>query len=140
MTEHFIRHGDNLTIMTVIRDPAYLTEPMIRTRDYVYEIGGQIAPYPCESVEEVIRPKGKIPHHLPGTNTFLGEFPGCPRHPTRSRARWRGGSLPRIPGKTPQDDAGGKTGEEGGRKMKSQILPVLLFAPPAWPPRKPQRF
>jgi hypothetical protein len=76
-TEHFIRHGDNLTLMTVIRDPAYLTEPMIRTRDYVYEIGGQIAPYPCESVEEVIRPKGKIPHHLPGTNTFLGEFPAA---------------------------------------------------------------
>ena len=25
VTEHFIRHGDNLTIMTVIRDPAYLT-------------------------------------------------------------------------------------------------------------------
>ena len=43
-TEHFIRHGENLTLMTVIRDPAYLTEPMIRTRDYVYEIGGQIAP------------------------------------------------------------------------------------------------
>ena len=63
--------------MTVIRDPAYLTEPMIRTRDYVYEIGGQIAPYPCESVEEVIRPKGKIPHHLPGTNKFLGEFPAA---------------------------------------------------------------
>ncbi len=73
-TEHFIRHGENLTLMTVIRDPAYLTEPMIRTRDYVYEIGGQIAPYPCESVEEVIRPKGKIPHHLPGTNPFLTEF------------------------------------------------------------------
>ena len=52
--------------MTVIRDPAYLTEPFIRTRDYLYEIGGQIAPYPCESVEEVIRAKGVIPHHLPG--------------------------------------------------------------------------
>ena len=72
-----MRHGDNLTIMTVIRDPPYLTEPFIRTRDYLYEIGGQIAPYPCESVEEVIRPKGVIPHHLPGTNKFLDEFPAA---------------------------------------------------------------
>ena len=76
-TEHFIRHGENLTLMTVIRDPAYLTEPMIRTRDYVYEIGGHIAPYPLERVEGVLRPNGKLPHHLPGTNTFLGEFPAA---------------------------------------------------------------
>jgi len=74
-TEHFIRHGDHLTLMTVVRDPPYLTEPMVKTRDYIYEVGGKLVPYPCESVEEVIRPKGVIPHHLPGTNTFLDEFP-----------------------------------------------------------------
>ncbi len=73
----------------MIRDPAYLTEPMFRTRDYVYELGGQIAPYPCESVEEVIRPKGKIPHYLPGTIKFLGEFPANHGIPARSRERWR---------------------------------------------------
>jgi len=74
VTEHFIRHGDNLTLMTVIRDPAYLTEPFIRTRDYVYQIAGRNGPYPCESVEEIARPEGAIPNHLPGTNTFLQEF------------------------------------------------------------------
>jgi hypothetical protein len=89
VTEHFIRHGDNLTIMTVIRDPPYLTEPFIRTRDYLYEIGGQIAPYPCESVEEVIRPKGVIPHHLPGTNKFLDEFPSAHGIPPKAA---RGGA------------------------------------------------
>jgi len=88
-TEHFIRHGDNLTLMTVVRDPAYTTEPMIKTRDYVYEVGGKLVPYPCESVEEVIRPKGVIPHHLPGTNTFLDEFParhGIPPEAARGGA------------------------------------------------------
>ena len=40
----------------------------------MFSVAGQIAPYPCESVEEVIRPKGDIPHHLPGTNTFLKEY------------------------------------------------------------------
>ena len=74
VTEHFIRHGDGLTLMTVIDDPAYLTEPMVRTREYEYDPGGQIGPYPCEPVEEVARPKGQIPHHLPGTNPFLDEF------------------------------------------------------------------
>jgi len=75
VTEHLIRHGDHLTLMTVINDPAYLTEPFVRTRDYVYAVDEQIGPYPCESVDEVVRQKGVIPHHLPGTNPFLTEFP-----------------------------------------------------------------
>lgn len=74
VVEHFIRHADGLTLMTVITDPVYLTEPMVRTREYEYLIGGQIAPYPCEPVEEIVRPSGVIPHHLPGTNPFLTEF------------------------------------------------------------------
>jgi len=74
VTEHFIRHGDNLTWVTVIKDPAYLTETMIRSRDYIFNAAAQIDPYPCESVEEIARAKNVIPHHLPGTNTFLGEY------------------------------------------------------------------
>ena len=65
VTEHFVRHGDGLTWVTVIKDPAYLTETMIRSRDYNFNVAGGIAPYPCESVTEVVRPKGQIPHHLP---------------------------------------------------------------------------
>src|SRR5215469_8786405 len=74
VTEHFIRHGDHLTWVTVIKDPAYLTETMIRSRDYIDNVAGRIAPYPCESVDEIVRPKNVIPHHLPGTNTFLKEY------------------------------------------------------------------
>jgi hypothetical protein len=74
VTEYFIRHGDHLTWTTIIHDPVYLTENFIRSRDYVFSVGGQIAPYPCESVVEVVRPRGTIPHHLPGTNTFLKEY------------------------------------------------------------------
>jgi len=74
VTEHFLRHDNNLTWVTVIKDPMYLTETMIRSRDYIFAVGGQIPPYPCESVEEIDRPKNVIPHHLPGTNTFLGEY------------------------------------------------------------------
>ena len=74
VSEHFIRHGDHLTWVTVIKDPAYLTETMIRSRDYIHNVATRIAPYPCESVEEIVRPKNVIPHHLPGTNTFLKEY------------------------------------------------------------------
>ncbi len=74
VTEHFIRHGDHMTLVTIVTDPAYYTEPVVRSRDYEYEVAGDIGPYPCEPVEEVIRPQGEIPHHLPGTNPFLNEY------------------------------------------------------------------
>jgi hypothetical protein len=76
VSTHIMRHGDTLTIAVVVYDPAYLTEPFIRTTDYVVAPNQiQIPPYPCESVEEVIRPVGVVPSHLPGSNPFLDEFP-----------------------------------------------------------------
>ncbi len=74
VTEHFIRHGDNLTWAIVVDDPVYFTEPLFRSRDYVFNVAGQIAPYPCESVVEIVRPKDFIPHHLPGTNVDIKEY------------------------------------------------------------------
>jgi len=93
-TEHWIRHGDNLTIMTVITDPGYLTEPFIRTRDYIYQEGEQLPAYPCEPQVEVLRAKGAIPHHLPGTNPFLNEF--AQRHGLPPQAA-RGGAETMYP-------------------------------------------
>jgi hypothetical protein len=74
MTEHFIRDGDVLTWVTIVYDPEYLTEPMIRSRDFTLNPYGQMGAYPCESVEEVDRPEGVVPHYLPGKNPFLTEF------------------------------------------------------------------
>ena len=75
LTEHWIRHDNNLTLVSIVNDPVYLTEPFIRTTDWVLDPDQQIAPYPCEPVIEVERPLGVVPHHLPGTNPFLKEFP-----------------------------------------------------------------
>ena len=75
LMEHWMRHGDFLTVVTIVADPVYLTEPFIRSTDYQLDLHQQNPPYPCEVVQEVERPKGAVPHHLPGTNTFLGEFP-----------------------------------------------------------------
>ncbi|HYR88665.1 MAG TPA: hypothetical protein VE422_31590 [Terriglobia bacterium] len=75
LTEHWIRHGNWLTVVEIINDPVYLTEPFVRTTDYELDLHQQIPPYPCGIVEEVDRPEGIVPHFLPGTNTSLSEFP-----------------------------------------------------------------
>ena len=75
LIEHWIRHGNYLTLVSIVHDPVYLTEPFLRTTNWVMDPDQQIAPYPCEPVEEVERPAGEVPNHLPGTNTFLQEFP-----------------------------------------------------------------
>ncbi len=74
--ERFTRHGKYLSHMVIITDPVYLAEPMIRTSDFVVaEQDGSNWLWPCEYVEEISgRPKGDVPHHLPGQNPFLQEF------------------------------------------------------------------
>jgi hypothetical protein len=89
VTEHWIRHGDWLTIAVIVNDPVYLTEPFIRTTNYQFDLHQHIPPYPCDVVEEVDRPRGAVPHHLPGTNTFVTEFPhryGIPEEAARGGA------------------------------------------------------
>ena len=89
LTEHWIRHGNWLTVMTIVTDPVYLTEPFVRTTDYELDLHQQIPPYPCEVVREIERGKGTVPTILPGKNTFLTEFGeryGVPFDATRGGA------------------------------------------------------
>ena len=74
--ERFTRHGRNMTHTVIMTDPVYLSEPMIRTTDFVInEQDGGNWLWPCEYVEEISgRPKGEVPHHQPGANPFLKEF------------------------------------------------------------------
>ena len=74
LTEHWIRNGDILTVMTIVNDPVYLTEPFVRTTDYELDLRQQVPPYPCGVVQEVDRKKGEIPSFLPGTNPYTTEF------------------------------------------------------------------
>jgi cyclase len=48
---------------------------LLRTSGYYLDPQQQLEPFPCEPVEEVIRPEGAIPHHLPGTNKDIEEVP-----------------------------------------------------------------
>ena len=76
LVEHFIRHGNHLTHVSIVTDPVYLTEPLIKTQDFLLnEQEGQNWLYPCEYVEEISgRPKGEVPNYLPGQNPFLHEY------------------------------------------------------------------
>ncbi len=74
MEDRFMRHGDLITHVYLITDPYYLSEPLIKTSGFRMTNQATLQPYPCESVEEVDRAKGIVPHHLPGTNPYLHEF------------------------------------------------------------------
>src|SRR6266478_1868803 len=76
LVEHFIRHDNHLTHVSVVTDPVYLTEPLIKSQDFVLNqrLNGNWL-WPCEYVVEVAtREKGAVPHYLPGTNQFNKEF------------------------------------------------------------------
>ena len=77
VTEHFIRHGDLLTISAHIDDPIYFTEPFDVSRTWKLDETTNLppTPAPCLPVQEVPRldGDGAVPHFLPGKNPFMGE-------------------------------------------------------------------
>ena len=74
VTQYLIRRGNYLTFLVIAYDPVYLTEPLVRSTEYQLALNQQIAPYPCTVVTEVDRPRGVVPHYLPGTNPDIGWF------------------------------------------------------------------
>jgi len=73
--EHYIRHGNYITVIVVIHDPANLTESMIRSSDYELNPQANIAPYPCDPVVEIVGlGKGTVPAYLPGKHPYLTEY------------------------------------------------------------------
>jgi hypothetical protein len=73
-TEHWVRHGDYLTVATVVTDPVFLTEPLVRTQTWVLDPAQTMIRDVCETAAEVPqREPDYVPNHLPGTNPFLHE-------------------------------------------------------------------
>ena len=73
MREHFVRTGNLLTLISVVNDPVYLTEPLIRSYSWEAAPGYQVGSYPCDISVEVEHPEGHVPFNLPGQNRFLNE-------------------------------------------------------------------
>jgi hypothetical protein len=75
LTEHWIRHDNYLTIVGIVTDPVYLTEPLIQTTDFMLDpLRVQDTPELCEVEEETDHAPGWVPHRLPGTTTDVEEF------------------------------------------------------------------
>jgi len=79
LSEHFVRHGNILTHISIVTDPVYLTEPLIKTQNFVINDRLQTGPgawlWPCEYVDEVAgRPQGVVPNYLVGRNPHVKEF------------------------------------------------------------------
>jgi hypothetical protein len=75
MAQHWMRHGDTLTITVIVYDPVYLTEPYIRTANWQLDPEQpNTLPVHCEVVVEIPRPRGAVPHILPGANPDLDEL------------------------------------------------------------------
>ncbi|MDC1435828.1 hypothetical protein N8303_01035 [Gammaproteobacteria bacterium] len=74
LVQYFTRLGNILTIVDHIYDPVYLTEPLVRSSDYIFNPAGTMGTFVCEAVEEAPRDLGVVPHYLPGENPYLIEF------------------------------------------------------------------
>jgi cyclase len=86
MIEYYTRFDNYLMVTTVIDDPVYLSEPFIRTTEYVlnprpvpvigFPLARNDAPifYKCFPTEESMADKYYVPHYLPGENPLLDEF------------------------------------------------------------------
>ena len=88
-TEHWVRHGNYLTIITHITDPVYLEEPLVRSQTWILDVDQKMGRDICESVLEIYKPN-VVPNHLPGTNPYLHEVAdwyGLPWEATRGGAK-----------------------------------------------------
>jgi hypothetical protein len=74
MTEYLIRNHNTLTLLAVIEDPVYLTEPFVITSDWVFDPGLQLAPNFCIYSVEIEHPRGWVAYNLPGKNRWLNEY------------------------------------------------------------------
>ena len=88
MTQHFVRHGDFLTVISVVVEfRCILGSRSFEARTTCSNLAQQLEPIHGEIVDEIAgRPDGYVPHHLPGTNDQLKEFAehfGLPFEATR---------------------------------------------------------
>ena len=86
MTEHFVRHGDYLTVITVIDDPRFLEEPFIRDVTLTFaprqNTGAPQAFDPSDELAD--KPLGWVPHNPQGTHqTEFAQKYGIPFEATQ---------------------------------------------------------
>jgi hypothetical protein len=76
LIEHYVRHGNMLTHISVVEDPVYLAEPLVKSQEFILNPDpNTFNPFwPCDSVEEGERPHGEVPSYMPGENPWIAEY------------------------------------------------------------------
>jgi cyclase len=121
MTEHFIRHGDLLTVVSFVYDPMYLEEPFVRSSNWVLNPNQEIGRTQFDIVDEVAgRAKGSVPHDLPGSAAaLLKQTEFASKHGIPAPAA-RGGAATTYPEyQIALKSAGGNKGEAAARTSPS---------------------
>jgi hypothetical protein len=87
-----VRFGDVMQMTTVLIDPVYLTEPLIKSQEYLRssrELPAGTWLWVCDPVVETVREEGTVPAYMPGEHPFKDEFArrhGIPEQATRGGA------------------------------------------------------
>ena len=125
MTERFIRHGNYLTVVTIVDDPIYLEEPFIRTTNWVLNPDQEVRRTQFDVVDEVaVRRKGEVPHYLPGSpeaTRKLTEFSSRFKLPAGGA---RGGAATTYPGGVRPFDTNPRKGSDTTADAPGQIQTV----------------
>ncbi|HEY9462620.1 MAG TPA: MBL fold metallo-hydrolase [Vicinamibacterales bacterium] len=137
MTERFIRHGNYLTHISMVEDPSYLTEPLIKTNGFALTLNPAMPPYPCHPAVEVPHEKGEVPHYLPGENPFLGDYAKKHNLPPQEVRGGADTALPESikPGYKPQPAATTRPaaqGREPGAQSQSSDVKSLHVQGNVW--------
>jgi hypothetical protein len=89
LTEHWVRHGDILTVVTMIDDPVFLTERLVRSQSWGLDPGQRLGSTWCDYAPELPVGENVTRHWLPGTNPWGRQFAdwyGLPVEATRGGA------------------------------------------------------
>jgi hypothetical protein len=73
MTSYFFRNGDLLTLLVVVEDPVYLTEPYMISKNFQLD-SAPIRPIGPPCVPGYEGQDGDVPHYLPGSNPSIDEL------------------------------------------------------------------
>jgi hypothetical protein len=78
MTEYFVKFGDMLSHTFVLIDPVYLTEPLVKSQEFMKsprELPAGTWLWVCDPVVEIATQNpGDVPAYMPGEHPFKSEF------------------------------------------------------------------
>jgi hypothetical protein len=74
LVEHFVRHGNLLTHISVVDDPIYLEEPLIKSEEFNPGNQGASRFWNCDYTEEVGLERGKVYSFMPGANIWESDY------------------------------------------------------------------